>query len=63
LNKKNENESWYSRGKAEADKGIPYNERVVGIAIVRARAFIQDPIIVYCACVFLSKVTNVNVCL
>ena len=34
MNKKNENESWYSRGKAEADKGIPSNERVVGIAIV-----------------------------
>jgi len=27
-------ESWFSRGKAEAEKGIPVNERVVGIAIV-----------------------------
>ena len=27
-------ESWFSRGKAEAEKGIPYSERVVGIAIV-----------------------------
>ncbi len=27
-------ESWYSKGKAEAEKGIPRNERVVGIAIV-----------------------------
>jgi len=29
-----ETESWFSRGKAEAEKGIPYRERVVGIAIV-----------------------------
>ena len=28
------NENWFSRGKAEADKGIPCGERVVGIAIV-----------------------------
>ncbi len=28
------NESWFSRGKAEADKGIPYGHRVVGIALV-----------------------------
>ncbi len=27
-------ESWFSRGKAEAEKGIPYSQRVVGIAIV-----------------------------
>ena len=27
-------ESWFSRGKAEADKVIPYKQRVVGIAIV-----------------------------
>ena len=26
-------ESWYSRVKAIADKGIPNNERVVGVAI------------------------------
>ncbi len=28
------NESWFSRGKAEAEKGIPFSERVVGISIV-----------------------------
>ena len=28
------NENWFSRGKAEADKGIPCGERVVGVAIV-----------------------------
>jgi hypothetical protein len=28
------NENWYARGKAEADKGIPCGDRVVGIAIV-----------------------------
>jgi hypothetical protein len=28
------NESWFSRGKAEADKGIPFSERFVGIVIV-----------------------------
>jgi hypothetical protein len=28
------NESWFSRGKAEVEKGIPFSERVVGIAIV-----------------------------
>jgi hypothetical protein len=28
------NESWFSRGKAEAEKGIPFSERFVGIAIV-----------------------------
>ena len=28
------NESWFSRGKAEAEKGIPFSERVVGIGIV-----------------------------
>ena len=30
----NANESWFSRGKAEAEKGIPSSERFVGIAIV-----------------------------
>jgi len=30
----NANENWFSRGKAEAEKGIPFGERVVGIAIV-----------------------------
>ncbi len=28
------NESWFSRGQAEAEKGIPFSERVVGIGIV-----------------------------
>lgn len=28
------NESWFSRGKAEAEKGIPFSERFVGSAIV-----------------------------
>ena len=28
------NESWFSRGKAEAEKGIPFSERIVGISIV-----------------------------
>ena len=28
------NESWFSRGKAEAEKGIPFSERFVGIVIV-----------------------------
>jgi len=28
------NKSWFSRGKAEAEKGIPFGDRVVGIAIV-----------------------------
>ena len=27
-------ESWFSRGKAKADKGIPHGDRVVGIALV-----------------------------
>ena len=27
-------ESWFSKGKAEAEKGIPFSERVVGIIIV-----------------------------
>ncbi|MFC2032796.1 hypothetical protein ACFLUS_05550 [Chloroflexota bacterium] len=35
-----ENESWLSRGKAEAEKGIPLSERVVGIAIVVVSVFI-----------------------
>jgi len=34
LNETEAFESWFSRGKAEADKGIPYFERVTGIAIV-----------------------------
>jgi len=34
LNETKTNENWYSRGKAEADKGIPYGQRVAGIAIV-----------------------------
>jgi hypothetical protein len=31
LNKSVSPENWFSRGKAEADKGIPKNERIVGI--------------------------------
>jgi hypothetical protein len=31
LNKTKEKENWYSRAKAEADKGIPKNERIAGI--------------------------------
>jgi len=34
LNETEPIENWYSRAKAEAEKGIPYNERVVGIALV-----------------------------
>ena len=34
LNKTEAKENWFSRGKAEADKGIPYGERIVGVAIV-----------------------------
>ena len=34
MNKTEATESWFSRGKEEADKGIPYYERVVGVAIV-----------------------------
>jgi hypothetical protein len=29
-----QDERWFSRGKAEAEKGIPFSERVMGIAIV-----------------------------
>ena len=31
MNKTKPTENWFSRGKAEADKGIPKNERIVGI--------------------------------
>ena len=34
MNKPESNENWFSRVKAEADKGVPLNERVVGVAIV-----------------------------
>ncbi|UCE15813.1 MAG: hypothetical protein JSV12_08120 [Candidatus Bathyarchaeota archaeon] len=34
MNETEATESWFSRGKAEADKGIPYHERVTGITIV-----------------------------
>jgi hypothetical protein len=34
LNEAETFESWFSRAKAEANKGIPPNERIVGIAIV-----------------------------
>ena len=30
----NANDNWFSRGKADAEKGIPRGERIVGIAIV-----------------------------
>lgn len=36
MNKPESNENWFSRAKAEADKGVPLNERVVGVAIVVA---------------------------
>lgn len=36
MNETEATENWFSRAKAEADKGIPDNERVVGIAIVVA---------------------------
>jgi hypothetical protein len=32
------NENWFSRGKAEAEKGIPSGERLVGIALVVSSA-------------------------
>jgi hypothetical protein len=32
--KMNETENWFSRAKVEAEKALPRNERVVGIAIV-----------------------------
>ena len=34
MNETEKNENWFSRAKAEADKGIPHNERFVGVAIV-----------------------------
>ena len=34
MNKTEQKENWYSRGKAIADQGIPYGERVVGVGIV-----------------------------
>ena len=34
MNKPEPNKNWFSRAKAEADKGVPPNDRVVGIAIV-----------------------------
>ena len=34
MNKTELNENWFSRAKAEADKGIPSNERFVGVGIV-----------------------------
>jgi hypothetical protein len=34
LNETEATENWFSRGKAEADKGIPISERIVGIGIV-----------------------------
>lgn len=34
MNNSEATENWFSRAKAEADKGVPPNERVVGITIV-----------------------------
>ena len=34
MNETEPTENWFSRAKAEADKGVPYNERVTGIVIV-----------------------------
>jgi len=34
LNKTETDKNWFSRAKAEADKGVPSNDRVVGVAIV-----------------------------
>ena len=34
-------ENWFSRAKAEADKGIPYSERVVGVALVVFSVFMM----------------------
>ena len=34
MNKTVENENWFSRAKADADKGIPTNERITGIVLV-----------------------------
>jgi len=39
MSKPEATENWYSRGKAIADKGIPKNERVVGVGIVVFSAF------------------------
>jgi len=39
------NENWFSRGKAEAEKGIPSGERVTGIAIVVCSVLM----VLYCA--------------
>ncbi len=33
MNKPESTENWFSKGKAEADKGIPRNERFVGVVI------------------------------
>jgi len=39
LNQTESQESWFSRAKAEADKGVPKNERVPGIALVFVSVF------------------------
>jgi hypothetical protein len=36
LNQTKSQESWFSRAKAEADKGLPNNERITGIVLVVA---------------------------
>jgi hypothetical protein len=39
LNKSENTENWFSRAKAEADKGVPLNERFAGVAIVVVNIF------------------------
>ncbi len=41
MNKSEVTESWFSRGKAEADKGIPNNERIAGIGIFFAGSILM----------------------
>lgn len=41
MNKTKENENWYSRAKAEADKGIPKNERIFGIGFFFTGSFLM----------------------
>ncbi|MFA5363583.1 MAG: hypothetical protein WC325_00175 [Candidatus Bathyarchaeia archaeon] len=41
MNKTDSSENWYSRGKTEADKGIPRNERAVGVVIFAVNFFVM----------------------
>ena len=34
MNKNESHKNWFSRAKAEADKGVPLNDRIVGVAIM-----------------------------